>query len=131
MEAANHETYVSLEVAKLLIKAGFDWKQYSFYNSKGILINGTFAANWNDKIWDIDGSKISAPTLNIAQRWLREVEGIFVCVIPEIKDYHATWIFYICDAQCTLYEDDDCFLTYEEALEEGIKKTLEITLEHK
>ena len=55
-----YEVYVSLETAKMLKETGFDWKQYSFYNSKGILISGTFAANWNDKLWYIDGSKVSA-----------------------------------------------------------------------
>lgn len=129
METRNYECY-SFEIANLMKEAGFDWKQYSFYNSKGILINGTFAANWNNKIWHIDGSKVSAPTLNVTQRWLKEVEGIFVCVIPEIKDYHATWIFYVCDAQCMLYEDDDCFLTYEEALEAGEKKALKLILKN-
>ncbi len=140
METENHEYYVSLEVAKLLKEAGFDWKQYSFYNSEGILINGTFAANWNDKIWDIDGSKVSAPTLDIAQRWLREVKGYYIEITALENKRCVTnsdgWTFHYeydkpkfdCDIRDEKCENistlDDSFNTYEEALEAGIKRAL-------
>lgn len=144
METINHEYYVSLEVAKLLKEAGFDWKQYSFYNSKSTLVNGTFAANWNDKIWYIDGSKVSAPTLDIAQRWLRKVKNCYVSVVA---DCDSVGVFYI--TRIIYYDTNNnynvtyvwektklervkhrmIFNNYEEALEAGIKKALEIILE--
>lgn len=112
MEIINYEYYVDLEIAKLLEKAGFDW-------------------DCKDKFYDFTNHcKIyKKPALNGAQRWLREVKGLFICVIPEIKDYHATWNFYICNEQGLFYENEDCFLTYEESLEAGIKKALELLLE--
>lgn len=123
------EDYVSFETAKLLKEAGFDWKQYSFYNSEGILINGTFAANWNDKIWDIDGSKISAPTLAIAQRWLREIKELNV----EISTWPGAlwrWVVWLINPERRIIASKhQNYKSYEEALEEGIKETLEMILE--
>lgn len=131
----HHECYVSLEVAKLLKEAGFDWKQYSFYNSKGILVNGTFAANWNDKIWYIDGSKVSAPNLEVAQRWLREIKNVWV----EVLLVNATDPHYRVDlVNASKYNNlygiihDADYKEYEipeEAQEAGIKKALELILE--
>lgn len=136
MERIDNEYYVSLEVANLLNKAGFDWKQYSFYNSKGILVNGTFAANWNDKIWYIDGSKVSAPTLDVAQRWLREVKGICLTVQPLFDKVNEqfnvvvgfTPFIHQMDGKMIIVSLDS-ENTYEEAQEAGIKKALEIILE--
>ena len=129
MKEINHEYYASPELAKLLKEAGFDWKQYSFYNTKGILINGTFAANWNEKTWHIDGSKVSAPTLGVAERWLREVKGTEVnilCVyIKHIKKYSYT--VFTKEYKHEIIEEG--FDTYEEAQEAGEKKALELILE--
>ena len=138
METVNYEVYVSLEVAKLLKDAGFDWKQYSFYNSKGILMNGAFAANWND-ICYMDGgysSKVSAPTLEVAQRWLREVKNIRLLVEtgPElyiVESYTLAYGYWT--PTCLLHDgiEYERFYTYEKALEAGIKKALEIILKEK
>ena len=138
MQEINHETYVSFEVAKLLKEAGFDWKQYSFYNSKGILINGTFAANWNDKIWYIDGNKVTAPTLNVAQRWLREVKECAVivethnvqaaCVSAYVYCIYPTDAAHPCE-HINGFAEEQCFDTYEEAQEAGIKEALEMISE--
>ena len=88
---------------------------------------------------------ILAPTLDVAQRWLREVKGIYI-EITTIENKRAVtnsdgWTFHYeydkptfdcdikderCENMCTLY---DSFDTYEEAQEAGIKKALEIILE--
>ena len=125
METVNHECYVSLEVAKLLKKAGFNWDTYSAYNKDGMFTD----KNRSILTWNDFANYYSAPTLDVAQRWLRELKGIFICTTPEIKDYYATWNFYICNEQGLFYENEDCFLTYEEAQEMGIKKALEMILE--
>ena len=112
METKNFETYCGRDLITLLLKSGFDWKDYFVAHS----IDEQFH-------WEIP--------LHIAQKWLRDVKQIFICIIPEIKDYHATWIFYIYNEQGLFYENDDCFLTYEEALEAGIKKVCKIILSKK
>ena len=95
--------------------------QYLIDKERIIIMNHNSAPNYMEQY--------SAPTLDAAQKWLREIKGIFICTTPEIKDYQATWNFYICDEQGLFYENEDCFLTYEEAQEIGIKKALELILE--
>lgn len=139
----NHEYYVSLEVAKLLKEAGFDWK----CNGAFLSIVGTkYAFAKLDAAHDNNNRKytpynISVPTLDVAQRWLREKEGIYIG-ITAIENKRAVtnsdgWTFHYeygkpkfdcyiqdewCEDICTLY---DSFDTYEEALEVDIKKSLE------
>ena len=111
-----HETYVSFETAKLLEQAGFNWS-----NSK------------NSKYHSEDGFEESPdgiwlPRLDVAQKWLRETKGYAVSVYP--SDESDGWL-----VSLDLIEDSssiwtkDLNNTYEEALEAGIKKALEIILE--
>ena len=125
MKTTNHEHYVSLEVAKLLKEVGFNWDTYSAYNKDGMFTD----KNRSILTWNDFANYYSAPTLDVVQRWLRELKGIFICTTPEIKDYYATWNFYICNEQGLFYENEVYFLTYEEAQEMGIKKALEMILE--
>lgn len=138
METINHECYVSLEVAKLLEKAGFDWKEYFVAHS----INEVFH-------WEIP--------LHIAQKWLREVKKVSVeaktlrwvnryqdgkytisyihelwpidtSVIPNKEDkFNRYTIDCVYNIELQTYNIE--FQTYEEALDAGIKKALEIILE--
>ena len=86
--------------------------------------------NWNS--WS--EQYISAPTLEVAQRWLRKVKDIDVYIFPTtnnkrgcvyewgIKTFgRALWI------EGQPYTNQ--YETYEEAQEAGIKKVLEIILE--
>ena len=139
METINHECYVSLEVAKLLKEAGFDWNCYKLYEreyERDGIVQAVTSANWNSSL-----KYYSAPTLEAAQRWLREEKGIYIG-ITAIENKRAVtnsdgWTFHYeygkpkfdcyiqdgrCEDMCTLY---DSFDTYEEALEVGIKKSLE------
>lgn len=151
METVNHEYYVSPEVAELLKEAGFDWEVMSFYTND--ITEGCESEyelrlvkfdNWNgkNKTWcDL----VSAPTLDVAQRWLREVKGIYIGIVAlENKrsvtngdgcTFHYKYgkPTFDCDIQnerCeTISTLDNSFNTYEEAQEAGIKKALELILE--
>ena len=121
-----HETYVSLEVAMLLKQAGFDWNTYNGYNE-----NGKFADKCRNLIdWNDFDDFYSAPPLAVAQRWLREVKG-YILEITAVRqnpdDVYKTYIGY----WYNIFEEGKCghYDTYEEALEAGIKKVLEIILE--
>lgn len=132
-----HETYVSLEVAKLLKQAGFDWNTYNGYNE-----NGKFADKCRNLIdWNDFDDFYSAPTLSVAQKWLREVKEMYAEAYLSESHHTPVWI-----ASVYLWENrplgrelrDKClctgigpvhFNTYEEALEAGIKKCLTFILE--
>ena len=91
-----------------------------------------------------DTQLYSAPTLEVAQRWLREVKRIFITVSVyavieqghEITDsdkfsvYAETWNSQskFWNKWTSIFEIND-FDTYEESQEAGIKKTLEMILE--
>ena len=132
METINHECYVSPEVAKLLEQAGFDWEVNHSYPNVSALDNScsgymedlSFYHNLNDGKY----GGLSAPTLEVAQRWLREVKGLIVQI-----DFlrHNKWWYLVLQGERveTLENPRVKFNTYEEAQEAGIKKVLEIILE--
>ena len=76
------EDYVSLEVAKLLKEKGFDEPcdfvydedKLEWIHHKFIFINGKISTN---STFNFDGI-ISAPTLQMAMKWLREKHSIFI-----------------------------------------------------
>ena len=128
METANHECYVSLEVAKLLKKAGFDWKvRYMYRNNNPTLCICTESPyrnvpklNKSPMYW-----QYAAPTLEIAQKWLREEKNYEIFVVVKFladKEYIAR-----VETNISGYSTD-IYKFYEEAQEAGIKKALEIIL---
>ena len=136
METINHECYVSLEVAKLLKDIGFDWEckeyYYNFATTGWSLSFDDNFVNWNS--WS--ERYISAQTLEVAQRWLRENKDFDINVLTDfdsvkrlyyvryvVKDGHYK-TYYISNNQSYVY-----FKTYEEAQEAGINKALEMILE--
>lgn len=71
MKTINHETYVSLEVAKLLKKAGFDWECRGYFDGTKFHPNGSVeCTNYNSNTCKY----LKAPVLYVVQRWLREVK---------------------------------------------------------
>ena len=153
METVNHECYVSLEVAKLLKEAGFDWECETCYMGKSkhaYKYNKYF--NWNlpRKDFEKGGSDnlfyafinqkktnnfVSAHTLDVAQKWLREVKNVWI----EVLLVNATDPHYRVDLVNTSKYNNSYGIIHvadykeyevpEEALEAGIKKALEMILE--
>ena len=130
-----HESYVSLETAKMLKEAGFDWGTLTYYPiddkvlNERALVGSKVAFNHNR-----DDSAYSAPTLDVAQRWLREVKGIFVNATnyrQEGSINYTMWRWYYHSNDSELSDTGWSLNTYEEALEAGIKKCLTILLEEK
>ena len=137
MEIANHEYYVSLEVAKLLKKAGFDWETKNWWDYCKPIDEWSLRnypekpVNWNSKYYNYD---CSAPTLEVAQRWLREVKNcytgidVFVRNLDKNNTYYNRWFVYFNGTRYSGSNYDDTQY-YEDAQEAGIKKALEIILE--
>lgn len=133
----NHEYFVSLEVAKLLKDAGFDWEvnHYYFTQNGETELKYNFkhpAQNYNESMATMDSMSFefevcSCPTLEVAQRWLREVKGY--SIYPTRGGYKI-YVLDINDASgfSRTYELNSN-LTYEESQESGIKKVLKLILE--
>jgi len=134
MKTANHECYVSIEVAKLLKAAGFDWEASHWYEvlSDGqVMYSDGSTYNWNNPCYG--ESTFSMPTIDVAQRWLREVKNLSVDIY---STRNSEWEYIIRKINQVNYNDNiilaltACrFYTYEDTLESGIKNALEIILE--
>lgn len=144
MTIVNHECYVSLEVVKLLKKTGFDWECRCYYETSGKLRgknSGSFSNHNSPLIWQNNGNTdtqlYSAPTLDVAQRWLREVKGVevYAHVFYDTYDTSEGWDVYVYEVNHIIKQIEDwinsydVYHSYEEAQEAGIKKVLELILE--
>ena len=77
------EDYVSFEIAKLLKEKGFDVYVRSFYDADDMPVHH------NEALWDWNLNKenyrFSAPTLQMAMKWLREVHNL--CILVEFSTF--------------------------------------------
>ena len=119
-----HETYVSLETAKLLKQAGFDWEVQTCYDLKEGCSDTSTTCNWN--VYDDYASR---PPLSMVQTWIREVKNVDVTVSRAMA-----WnqFYYTIEHEenrtskidVMSLNDDLWWFKYEDALEAGIKKYL-------
>lgn len=131
METNLHETCVNFEVAKMLKAAGFDWDcKYVYDLLAPIACNNNEASNvFDDKNPNRFNDLVSAPTLEVAQKWLRDVKGIiftieaFVVNRNDVYNAHAVYMCRFLDSIAL----SNCE-TYEEAQAEGIKYGIEMLL---
>ena len=120
------EDYVSLETAKLLKEKGFNEKVYGYYSVKSDNDDTPqFSSlyNHNQSI-----QMISAPTLQMAMKWLREEKGIAVIpVISSVLDYEKfLWHVNIVVAKTNnTYSQGWVYEKQEDACEAAIKYCLE------
>lgn len=144
-----HETYVSLETAKLLRQAGFDWECRYFYDTWASpslfddktgelqyekktgtdLKNDVVCKNYNARHSDgTFGAFVSVPTLAVALRWLREVKHLFMTVDISVRSGQFTALIGRIDPYPKpdmpivkwLDAPGDCYEYYEAAVEEGL-----------
>ena len=117
------EDYISFETAKLLMEKGFDAKCRAYYISDDEIALLSIARDFNN-----NGIFLSAPTLQMVMKWLRE-KGWFICIIP-LAFYcgeKASKFGYNIWAGDNLEVDEfntPKFNTYEEACEDAIKYCL-------
>ena len=113
------EDYVSIEIAKLLKEKGFDKYTLGYYlDDKDKLYFDRFSDDWNSK----HVGYISAPTLQMARKWLREVHKIDISVTPDRKAGYSVLIF---KDKRLPFDTLDSYSTYEQAAEVAIKYCLE------
>ena len=120
------ETLVSFEVAKLLKEKGFNIWQNSFYN--GIELeefdyNRDGATYFDNPKYDNENT-IYAPTLSLAQKWLREVHNIHIQII--FLPINNRFIFAIYKYGKEDIESVLEYETYELALEAALQEALKL-----
>ena len=128
------EDYVSFETAKLLKEKGFNEKCRGGYHSEFddndnsvIMLEEWMAQLYNNDFED-ETFLCSAPTHQMAMKWLREVHNIVCNIDIESRNFYYYSIFIIrssIEAQYQLTSQKPYFETYEEACEAAIKYCLE------
>ena len=112
------EDYVSFEIAKLLKEKGFDedchahWDLTTETKTPKIVLSVS-SKNWNYK-WNPIQFPISAPTLQMTMKWLREVHNLYIWIghtagkvlswYYEIHGISDGKVKYIGGIQCGSYE---------------------------
>lgn len=127
----NQKDYVNLEVAKLLKEKGFNEPYLYFYHNGSLyMLSGDIIYCEDDSI--NDGIVYPVPSLYEAQKWLRNNYGLCVISIPFLADMPDSmpFTFNIYKKIHNKFSDEICddyqYLTYEEALNEGIKEALKL-----
>ena len=119
------EDFVSFEVAKLLKEKGFNEPTWTRYEDNDEVIFGD-KYNWNNSPM----GQISAPTHQMAMKWLREVHNIFIVIEPHMYDYinekNSSYVTSLWQGD-NYYENitSKDYPAYEEAVEAAIKYSLE------
>ena len=119
------EDYVSFEIAKLLKEKGFDEPTIGTYYKDGTF-NYLCLNTWNSKFI----TPISAPTLQIAMKWLREVHNLVIRVeLIDFLEHGEVWLYGVIERktikQLTGRDEDFTEHSYEQACEAAIKYCLE------
>ena len=121
------EDFVSFETAKLLKEKGFNEECFALYNPDGVLIQSGIRLN-NIQVGRVKGS-YSAPTLQMAMKWLREVHNIHIDIDPEWTSKGGFSVIGYCFNIHSIvnpwYEDFVIYPTYEQAVEAANKYCLE------
>lgn len=124
------EQFVSFETAKMLKEAGFNEHCHDIYDN----VNGF---RWFKIGESTPKGWVPCPTQALAARWLRETHGIHVSsnifmdsandADGKTVDEWTFWSFDLFDNSGRIIEErDDRYDRYEEALEAGLKRGLEL-----
>ena len=135
----DYDTYVTVHTAIALKRLGFDKKckknwSSSISNNKPSLYvldrESEHYNNWNDEYYTNEHHMVySAPSQSFAQKWLREKFGRNIVIKPCISKTDGV-IVYDVDiyrgGEYIYYGKSEYFDTYEDALEFGLLKTMEM-----
>lgn len=120
------EDYCSYEVSKLLKEKGFNIPTHTFYDPS----KSHYIVKFDPCLIDRNaGTCVSAPTHQMALKWLREVHNILIVVEPHTYDYvndkNSSYVISLWqgDNYCELITSKD-YPTYEEAVDTAIKYCL-------
>ena len=121
------EDYVSFETAKLLKEKGFNEPCECFYDTEHndiSIVNGWMDTS-NSLLEEREFLCYSAPTLQMAMKWLREVHSLWCEISWEGKGLWCMEVFSLMDEEFIPDSIVHEIKSYEEACEAAIKYCLE------
>ena len=112
------EQLITFETAKLAKEKGFVITQIRWFNKQGI------AQGFNTGPLD---DVFYRPSQSLLQKWLREVHGIHVWLIPaEVDKTYRAYVGHGIKLDLLECSYTQSFFTYEDALEEGLQEALKL-----
>ena len=122
--ATINEDYVSFEIAKLLKEKGFDVPTRSHYDGLGGFgFLDICEINWNNYKCFKERGCYSAPTLQMAVKWLRIEHNIHCVAAYRESDYYEPQI--VCLGEWVDDKELDGCFSHEGAIKAAIKYCLE------
>lgn len=121
------EDYVSYELAVKLKECGFAGVALGCYvdcPKSPVLFDGMERQSWN-----LEKDQVLAPTLWCAWKWLRKEKNIDVEVNYNIKNHEIVsyeWALYWVSPFDFIDSAEDSYTSYEEALEAGMMRAVEM-----
>lgn len=123
------EDYVSFEIAKLLKEKGFDEKCRQYYYRDNLILSRNEVCNEELDNFQEVGEGWSAPTLQMAMKWLREVHKLCISITPQVTDDEGSggclWEWTVTHLLVPQSVSLELFESYEEACEKAIRYCLE------
>ena len=123
------EDYVSFETAKLLKEKGFNEYCRAYYKKYHIGFNEIYNSPQlidNKSLFEM-GLGLSAPTLQMARKWLRKIYYLEIYPYHDFPEVGDKWWFEIIKYPNSVseYESETVYNSYEEVCEVAIKYCLE------
>ena len=115
------EQLISFETAKLAKEKGFILPCHYWYNFKGLLC-GRFEREHHPANGNFPS--YSAPTQSLLQKWLREIHGIHIAILPKMLPSNQVTYYSFKGKLKKNFEN--LYNTYEEALEVGLLEALKL-----
>lgn len=114
------EDYVSFETAKLLKEKSFNEPCYTCYLNKELSYYDYLSTNF-----ELIDNAYSAPTLQMAMKWLREEYRISI-EISALNCYYCTYTIYrLLEEKVKEVYNDGTYSSYEDATNDALKYCLE------
>ena len=114
------EDYVSFEIAKLLKEKGFNEPTWTRYEDGNEVIFGD-KYDWNNSPM----GQISAPTHQMAMKWLREEYGISIEISALKRHQWVYTIYRLLEKKVAEVWNDGTYVSYEDATDDALKYCLE------
>lgn len=116
------EAYVSFEVAKLLKEKGFDWEVNGYFCSD---VDNPSRIEWSTKDYNSHKFHVSAPTQQMACRWLIETHNIHI--EPHFLRASGDYVYNIIHSPLEL-DDIHSFSTVFNTKEDAVEAALQYCL---
>jgi len=121
------EDYCSYEVAKLLKEKGFNEPTWTRYEDNDEVIFGD-KYNWNNS----PIGQISAPTHQMAMKWLRDVHNICITIYPDKEKGYEAVLYDIKNDVEIILQSFGVYGShiFEESFEEAVEVALKYSLKN-